>query len=404
MPIVYDTAQVVYSALSVALSMDVLGGSMTQRRSMGGTFDPDRALFPLQLRPKLWVSDPDGIIPDGDYTNSLVECKWYIGTDGNGTRIYGTEDDYDLGSYGEITIYANVLPTSPLDLFFTCSFIDPRNQANVIVKTWRVTLSSSQSAEIALSVTLDTADKDAFSPFKTTSSIRTITAQLHNGGDDVDDSEAYYKWHVLDKDLKQYRDIDPETDLWYLSGESTKALTIDRAYVGSERLMCTAGILYLENPSLPALPPAQSKTLSNGKTYTACYGNYTARKMFKTFRFYGQYGEDVKLTRGKLIKADTTIVKAEAKVTNTRGNVTNPSKYFDIRHFMTHKYAGAAQVTVGYGDDVTVNASECSRNPQDPTVFGCEIRRLSEFRGITINGAYLLDSNGKKICAQVPDE
>lgn len=99
------SAYILYQPLSVSLFMDEVGGSSTQRKNnVNGEFDPDRTLFPLILRPRLIIKDPDHVLQDGDQTSSLIDTRWYIGSNESGTRITKDTSGFTLGTYGELSV------------------------------------------------------------------------------------------------------------------------------------------------------------------------------------------------------------------------------------------------------------------------------------------------------------
>ena len=72
------SAYIIYTPLDISLSVDILGGSLNQRyESVTGQHDPDRSITPLVLKPRLYVVDADHLIPNGDKTTDLVDCRWY---------------------------------------------------------------------------------------------------------------------------------------------------------------------------------------------------------------------------------------------------------------------------------------------------------------------------------------
>ena len=115
------TAYIIYDPLTITFSMVEVGGSSVQRKdSLSGSFDPDRSLFPLVLRPHLEIQDPNHILTDGDHTDKLIDCRWYIGTNDTGSRIYSDTQGFTPGANGELSVFRNVEPATPLNLYFSC--------------------------------------------------------------------------------------------------------------------------------------------------------------------------------------------------------------------------------------------------------------------------------------------
>ena len=366
------TAYVISQPLSVAIFMDIIGGGLEQMKDTDGNFEPDRTLFPLILRPRLMLKDPNHILADGDHTTGLVDTRWYIGTDENGTRITDSTPGFSIGSYGELTVSRNVDPTAPLELYFTCGFIDPSGQ-RTIRKSHLLTLTSVQNVELNLSVSIDAADKMAISPFKTHAN-RTITATFMNGDKTVPDSKAVYDWKVLDQTTLTFRKIGTD-DPWYISGQGTKSIVIDRRYIDREVIRVEA-----HHTSAPT------------KTVWA---------QTKAFRFYGQWDEKVSVTRGKFVHADTKEIEARASVDTPRGQVADPANYFDITHIFTTNEKNAPERVIGYGESATVPAGTAGKNPAVLAVFGIDVKELTALRVCTIGGKAVL-LNGKTMCIQIP--
>ena len=369
------TAYILYDPLVLSFSILEAGGSVVQRKdALSGSFDPDRSLFPLQLRPCLMVQDPENLLPDGDHSDRLIDCRWYIGSDETGTRIDSSTPGFSVGEYGRLTVSRNVEPSAPLNLFFTCAYIDTRTQ-NTFRKSMGLTLSSVLATEVNLSVEIDAAGKMPVSPFKTHRE-RTITATLRNGEDEVADSDAVFVWNVQDADSREMRAI-TEDDLFYVSGQGTRSLVIDRRFIDKELVEVVA--------CLSALP---ERTVS-------------ART--KMFRWYGQWDDEVRITRGKYVRKDTTEVEVQAYVATPRGMVDSPADYFDITHIRTGSAAGSAQEVIGYGERVTVPRTSLGSDPNVRPVFGIETRERTALRACTIGGAVCL-VDGSVMCMQIAKE
>ena len=369
------TAYILYDPLTVNFSMVELGGSVVQRKdSLSGNFDPDRSLFPLVLRPQLKIQDPNHILQDGDHTDKLIDCRWYVGTDDKGTRIYSDTEGLKPGANGELSVSRNVEPAIPLNLYFSCAYVDPRTQ-NTFRKSVVVTLSSVLATEMNLGIEIDAANKMPVSPFKTHHH-RTITATFRNGTENVPDESAVYVWRVLDASTREMRDVNDD-DLFYVSGQGTRSITIDRRFIDKELLEVVA--------SLAAEP---SRKVS-------------ART--KMFRWYGQWDDEVRITRGKFVRPDTPEIEVQAYINTPKGQISSPADYFDITHIRTGSSADSFQETVGYGEVVTIPRSSIGSDPNLRPVFGIETRERTALRACTIDGAVCL-MNGLIMCIQIPKE
>jgi hypothetical protein len=367
------SAYILYQPLIVSLSMDEIGGSTTQHKNnVSGGFDPDRTMFPLILRPRLVVKDPDHVLQDGDYTSALIDTRWYIGNDENGSRITTVTPGFTIGAYGELLVGCNVEPSVPVNLYFTCAYIDTRT-LRVFRQSVLVTLTTVLSTELNLDISLDAARTMPVNPFKH-QALRTVTATFRNGRDTVTDSEAIYLWKVRDGVTRQLRAITTD-DLFYISGQGTRSLVIDRRFIDRE-------LIQIE----------------------ACHTSDPSRKVYaqtKAYRCYGQWDERVVITRGKYIRPDTGQIEAQACVDTPRGQVVNPQDYFDITHIFTTNEKGAVEKVTGYGERVVVPASIAGKDPNVIPLFGVEVRERTALRACRIENKTVL-INGKIMCIQIP--
>lgn len=367
------SAYILYTPLDISLLMLEVGGNTTQNKSnVTGEFDPDRTLFPLVLRPSLVIKDPDHVLDDGDHTKKLIDNRWYIGTNENGSRITKDTDGFVLGQYGELTVKRNVEPSVPLSLFFTCAYIDSRTQ-NTFRKSFLVTLTTNLTTELNLSLEIDAARKMPISPFKSVST-RTIKATFRNGENIVADADAVYLWKVRDSVTKQLRAITAD-DLFYVSGLNTKALTIDRRFIDKE-------LIQLE---------AYHRADNSRKVYVQT----------KIFRWYGQWDEREVITRGKFVRPDTSEIEVRAFVDSPKGQIIDPQNYFDMTHIFTTNEKGAPQTVIGYGETVVVPVSIVGKDPNVRPVFGVEVFERTALRPMMINGKAVV-INGKIATISIP--
>lgn len=369
------TAYIIYDSLILTFAMIEVGGSTVQRKdAVSGSFDPDRSLFPLVLRPTLNVRDPNHILTDGDHSDKLLDCRWFIGSDSSGNRIYSDTSGFSLGDNGELTVTRNVEPSTPLNLYFTCSYIDARTQ-NTFRNSMGVTLSSVLATELNLGIEIDAASKMPVSPFKTHKH-RTITATFRNGTDEVPDSDAVYEWRVQDAVTRSMRSITSD-DLFYVSGQGTRSLVIDRRFIDKELIEVTA--------------------------YHKAVPSRIVSAHTKAYRWYGQWDEEVCIVRGKYLRPDTTEIEVQAYVATPKGMVDAPADHFDITHIRTGASADSFQEVVGYGEKVTIPRSSIGSDPSARPVFGIEVRERTALRACTIGGSACL-VNGSIACIQIPKD
>ena len=373
------SAYILYQPLSIALTMDMLGGSLTQRiDELSGDFDPDRAVTPLVLSPHLEVSDPDGIIVVSDQSSNLIDCRWYLASDDSDEtkRITSSTSGFTLGDAGRLTVRRNVEDYAPLHLYFSCAFIDPRTQ-RIYRKQHQLTLTSTRSADLKLSLELDVADKMPISPFKNFGQ-RTIHATLRNGEDiiPIDGVNAFCRWLIWDKNNRVLNVASSTNDI-FVDAITEDSITVDRRYIDREVLVCE--VWHVLNPD---------KRL---------------RKRVKMYRWYGAWDDRCVITRGKFVRPDTDEFEVMAIVDTDKGQVANPVNYFDITHIFTTNERGAPQTVVGYGESVVIPAGIAGKDPNVIPVFGIETKERTALRAVTIGGKDV-QINGKTVCIQIPKE
>jgi hypothetical protein len=238
-----------------------------------------------------------------------------------------------------------------------------------------VTLTTTQSTELNLSIEIDAARKMPVNPFKSQAR-RTITATFRNGQETIADSKAVYLWKVRDSTTCQLRAI-TTNDLFYVSGQGTKSLVIDRRFVDKELIQVEA----------------YHTSDSTRKVYTQT----------KMFRWYGQWDEREVITRGKFIRPDTNEIEVRTYVDTPKGQVSTPQDYFDITHIFTTNEKGAPERVIGYGESVVVPASIAGKDPNVIPVFGTEVKERTALRSCLVSGKKAL-INGKIMCIQIPKE
>lgn len=370
------TAYIVYNPLIVSLSMLEVAGSSTQKKSnLDGSFDPDRSIFPLVYKPVLKIKDPDGIIGESDQTENLIDCRWYIGSNEQGERIISTTNGMTLLSNGRLQISRNIEPTNPLSLFFVCRFIDPRTK-NVFTKKWLKVLSTDATTEQNLSLEIDAAHLMPVSPFKNFGE-RDITATFRNGETAISDAQAVYKWKVLDGSESSgyaFRDITTD-DLFYISGQSTKTITIDRRLIDKEVIRLEA--YHVNNPS--NIASAQTTII----------------------RRYGQWDEREVITRGKFYHSRADSIEVTCYIDSEKGAIASPQKFFDITHIVTTNEEGSEEKTIAYGESFITDASIASSDPHVRTVFGVSVKERTALRPIAIEGN-IVTIGGLVACLQIP--
>ena len=369
------SAYVVYDPLSVSLGMEAKGGSTSQRKdAASGEWDPDRTLFPLQLKPQLIVMDPNHVLPDGDYSSKLIDARWYLGTDEHGVMITRSTAGYMPGDYGKLTVTANVDPDNVQNLFFSCAFIDPRTQ-KTFRYNWSGALTCVKSENWALQLEIDCTRNMPLNPMKTHAN-RAITATMRNGVIEMKESDVVWQWRVKDRTTHLMREISND-DIWYVSGQGTRCLTIDRRMIDKE---------LIELVAWPKVDAARKVSVH-----------------FKAYRWYGQWEEREVITRGKFLRRDTREIEIRAIVDSPKGEVLNPADYWDITHYFMTNEKGSVPRIIGYGETVVVPATIAGKDPNVVPVFGCEVKERTALRAATIGGK-TVTIGGKIVTLQIAKE
>ena len=371
------SAYIIYTPLDISLSVDILGGSLNQRyESVTGQHDPDRSITPLVLKPRLYVVDADHLIPNGDKTTDLVDCRWYeSGTADESKRITLSTAGYSIGENGSLTVNKNVQADKPVNLFFTCAYIDPRG-GNVYRKEESLTLSCTASADLRLSVELDAPANMPISPYKNYNE-RIITARVKNGETpiEVDGENVIGLWEVYDSTTKTFREASTE-DI-FIKEITQSSVTIERNYIDKEFLRYS--VHHVLDPN----------------TVKQC--------RVKMYRWYGQWDYKENIMRGRFLRPDTDEIEVKCHVENDKGHVDEPAKYFDLTHYLIRHEKGVEPKVIGYGESIIIPASMCSRDSHVVTTFGVECKQLTALRPACIGDDVITDGESV-FCLSVPEE
>lgn len=355
------SVHILYDPLVLTFDVTLLGGNLSQRLDAASqAYEPDRTLAPLRLSPVLHLQDPNHILPDGDHSADLIDCRWYLGTDDRGTPLHlgGPQQGFQVSAHGLLTVTQNAFPGEAIPLFLTCAYIDPRT-GKVFPFHWSGTLTCDLSRDWNLSVRLNVPRKYTISPYRRQTE-RVIEAICWNGSTQLNPLHFHTTWQVFDPTIHAYRDIDPSTDLWYKEGADSFILRIDPRYIENILLQVTCH---------PSIDPTA-----------------TCSTHFKAHRWYGQWEEAEVITQGKYLRPDTPEVAVQCILNTPRGELTNPQDYFDITHLMMRREAGSRQTVVGYGPTVIMPASQLPRDPHVEVVFGCQVHERTALHAATIGG------------------
>lgn len=370
---------VLYDPLHMSVSLVCRGGSLTQvHNSEENEYIPDRELTPLVLVPEVFITDPNGIISDGRAILSGV--MWYAMPEEaykqNGDMSYlsaelsqylisPATEGYTVNADGSLTVERNIEYQHPVVLLLTANFGDPRS-GNVL-RVQASTVLSTTSLAVAASLTLDKPASFQFNPI-TDSGVRTVRASLRFGGKDPDPNycRIAYWWY---KSIKgQESPIDPEDDLFYVSGQYTDSLVVDPRYVDDRvGLICKAEYA-MNDEQLPSVPTA---------------GCLKAETLL--LRRYPDYEMDHVVYGGVQVAAGTRMVKNECYVTVGRDVLPSASQFFCVKWTITKAVKDAEPILLGYGDSILVDAQEFA-DGADLTV---EIEEFSPMKAMAIEGNVL---------------
>lgn len=372
MKIKKNGGHIVHTPLSFAFQMLELGGSYIQKyNTIKKEYVPDRTITPYMLKPKLSITDPDGGIPAGEYTSYLVNVVWDVTSylNNRSTKLTnGTDYRIDSSTHA-IIIMRNTVVDETIHISFTADYLDKtRNQTYQFA--WDKDMTTISESEYKTSLEFDQPAKVNLSPFKNRGQF-SLNAQLKNGDENLDDKLCTYNWEFLDNETKTWKAISDE-NLWYVSGQSTKVLTVDQDFIQKAIIRITA------------YPKAEATQ------------QHTKTVMLR--RFYGQYDPETYFVDGKYIFPDTTHITIGAKVTNRQGNIAKATRYFDMEIFY-RKNSSSDWESIGYGDSATILRDAKAEDHQT----GLLCRELSALLPLTLDdGRVLCDNEGNPIVAQVP--
>lgn len=372
MKIKKNGGRIVHSPLSFSFQMLELGGSFVQKFStLTGEYVPDRTEFPYLLKPQLYITDPDGITPTGEYTSYLRNVIWtltsYFGS--QATRLVAGVDYTVNASTHALRLERNVNVEEILHIEFVADYLDKTRNETTQFK-WHKDLTTISEDEYKLSLVLDHPSKVDLSPLKFRALIP-ITAQLKNGADDVSDAKCSYLWQIFNKTTSQWETIDDD-ELWYQSGKNSKTLVVKQDFLQHVVLRVSASI----NDD-----NTQQKNQS-----------------LLLRRWYGQYEPESFFATGKYIFLDTQQIVLGAKVTNRQGIIANPTRYFDMELFY-RKSETDEWNSIGYGEEVIVPRDSQTANHQ----VGLLCRELSAFVPLELpDGSLLTTEDDKLYVAQFP--
>lgn len=193
--------ELIFTPLEPIVTIVTIGSQLSQEHDVDtGEFVPNRIIVPTVIQPNVVITDPDGLIANGNKNSQLVSSsvKWYVGEIKAANEILASNADYLIDrsateTRGRITVKKNVPSNSPLTLVFTATFTDiyngnVRRKIDVIESA---TLTSSVRAGIKNEVTVQAIGGSIYNPLVPMSFIK-LQAQLKRGSTDL---TGHYWWY-----------------------------------------------------------------------------------------------------------------------------------------------------------------------------------------------------------------
>lgn len=372
-----EQAGIIFDPLITMFDVDTVGGSLTQRyNSITEEYESDRALFPMALRPRLQVTDPN--IVDGEQSSdqtAALAVTWYKVVNSQETVITATSGDYYL-SGKDLIVAANVTPGSIVGLRIVAQYVNP-NTKDVLKFDKRLNLSTQTYVEFNPAVAIDAPNYVVVSPFKTTrGQQRVLTGVFYAGASDISaNPKVSYLW--LKRDGANYRTIvDTDIEVAAVSGRQM-TLNVD----------CIGDATY---------------------KLVAWHTDYADQQREALVTFHRQWsGFDVvmRICKGKILKNNMQWSEAEAVVKVNSSEISNPGDYFRFLWRFYRQFGTAREGNTILGTGVTARADR-SLSGYDKTrtpTFQMEYQPVSEYRLLysRSTGHPIASSNNKYLVGQV---
>lgn len=245
LPLVIDTE---YGALSTRFFIESLEDQHLDQLydNALNQYSPDRVQTALVLKPRLSISDPDGILPSEATAFTRVlweEIQEY--SDNQGDPVVTTPKDvtaitetviisgvpvrvYTVQSNGNLVVRRNVPYTKSFRLKCTVTYTDTRN-GETLEFSDNVLLQTTKTAELNYIFKVDTPKERTFRPLLGNGTVSNVTfgVTLMLGADEV--STAKYFWYWSDASHTNgvlFGDTSTPCAA-YVSGQGTKVLTVN---------------------------------------------------------------------------------------------------------------------------------------------------------------------------------
>lgn len=370
----------IHSPLTLSPGITVEGNvpDVQQYDIAANLYEPDYTLTNLVLVPSLGVSDPDGIVPDGNA--SLTNIEWTLAENGTETTITPSTPGFAVGTDGKLTVKRNCNSQNPMTLRFSAEYLDPRNgEVYRIIESHMVDCEGVSERPV---LSLDTSGMIAYDPVRDGQAVRKVKASLTIGGAEVPAANRELVWQKRDYD-GVWADIDGSDILDYdvsLSADETE-LTIMLWLIGHRiDVRCYAKYSPYGNPSALAID------------------SRTPVKTFSAVRITGKLRGSVKCARE--LKAGVRSISPELVVQDAKGVIPDADAVLDIE-WRTSTGVAAGTVTPGAvvarGRKPTIGTSFLSGRHGGKLIPAFGVK--DPLGAITADGFIIVDSDGAILLA-----
>ena len=371
----------IHSPLTLSPGITVSGNvsDAQQYDISANVYEPDYTQTNLQLVPGLIVSDPDGVIPEGEAV--LTNIIWTLFENNVKTVITSSTPGFTVATDGKLIVKRNCSGQTPMTLRFDAEYLDPRTGEVHQVKESKLVICEAVSERPMLS--LDTSGILAYDPLRDGEKTRKVKASLTIGGKEVPAANRTFVWQKRDCDTDNtWADINGTDILDYdvsVSADTTE-LTVKLWLIGNRiDLRCYAKYNPYGNPSSVAIDsrtPVQ--TFSARRVVGKMRGNYIGPR---------------------LLKRGVRNIRPQLVVMDSKGVVPNPDDVLDIQwRTSTGTATGTVNksAVVAYGSKPTIPTtfiSDCYQGKVIPE-FGAK-DPLSALKDD--DGSIIVDDDGSVI-------
>lgn len=373
----------VFSPLTLSPGIAVEGNvpDTQQYDIAANTYDPDYTSTYLVLVPSMLVSDPDGVLPEGNGT--LTNMAWTLIEKGTETAVTASTPGFAVATDGKLTVKRNCDGDNPMTLRFEADYLDTRTGAVHHMAVTRQVMCESVSQRPVLS--LDTSGILAYDPVRDGEKVRKVKARLTIGGRDVPAANRQFVWQKRDSD-GVWADISATDPMDYdvaVSADGTE-LTV-RLWLIGERIdiRCYAKYNPYGSPSSVAID-----TRTPVATFSA---------VRQLLRLKGQVADCP-----QRVKATTKSISPVLVVNDAKGVIPNPDAVLDVE-WRTSTGVAAGTVTksavVARGARPTIPTSFLAKLYGGKLIPAFGVK--DPYRALkTADGKILTDGQGRTLVAR----